>query len=168
MEKYAKVIDAEKGLCEVGTGDPEAVFSKELDFATGKEKVTLVKDFYQSLGMELMEVEQAYNGQWYVAGKAPAAPEKKEVRIFSKYKLCDATLGLPFTAADGTETTVWAAFQNFLEASGKKPLWDNIVEVSESNPHFQEAIPIAIANFGEELVNKVLNAAVERVDEVLA
>lgn len=30
--------------------------------------------FYKSIGMQEMEVEQAYNGQWYVQGYAPTQP----------------------------------------------------------------------------------------------
>lgn len=55
MKKYAKVIDEETKLCEVGIG-------------TNVE-------FYQSIGMTEMDVEQAYNGQWYVKGCAPVQPE---------------------------------------------------------------------------------------------
>ena len=55
MKKYAKVIDEETKLCEVGLGTNSA--------------------FYQSIGMEEMEVEQAFNGSWYVKGYAPAKPE---------------------------------------------------------------------------------------------
>ena len=32
-------------------------------------------DFYKSIGMVEMEVEQAYNGEWYLKGCAPAKPE---------------------------------------------------------------------------------------------
>ena len=32
-------------------------------------------EFYKSVGMTEMEVEQAYNGSWYVKGYAPAKPE---------------------------------------------------------------------------------------------
>lgn len=32
-------------------------------------------EFYKSIGMTEMEVEQAYNGQWYLKGYAPAKPE---------------------------------------------------------------------------------------------
>ena len=32
-------------------------------------------EFYKSVGMEEMEVEQAYNGEWYLKGYAPAKPE---------------------------------------------------------------------------------------------
>lgn len=31
--------------------------------------------FYASIGMTEMEVEQAYNGSWYLKGYAPAKPE---------------------------------------------------------------------------------------------
>ena len=52
---YAKVINEETKACEVGVGTNTA--------------------FYQSIGMEEMEVEQAYNGSWYLKGYAPAKPE---------------------------------------------------------------------------------------------
>ena len=32
-------------------------------------------EFYKSIGMTEMEVEQAYNGAWYVQGYAPQKPE---------------------------------------------------------------------------------------------
>lgn len=35
-------------------------------------------NFYKSIGMTEMEVEQAYNGQWYVKGFAPVQPEPTE------------------------------------------------------------------------------------------
>ena len=54
MIKYAKVINAQK-QCEVGLGTNTA--------------------FYQSIGMTEMEVEQAYDWNWYVKGYAPVKPE---------------------------------------------------------------------------------------------
>ena len=51
MIKYAKIVNQETKLCEVGLG-------------TNVE-------FYESLGMTQMNVEQAYDGQWYVEGYAP-------------------------------------------------------------------------------------------------
>ena len=62
MLKYAKVINEETKLCEVGLGTNN--------------------NFYQSIGMEELEVEQAYNGKWYLAGYAPAKsePTKEEQR----------------------------------------------------------------------------------------
>jgi hypothetical protein len=55
MIKYAKIINQETKAVEVGLG-------------TNVE-------FYKSLGMIPMEVEQAWDGNWYVAGYAPAKPE---------------------------------------------------------------------------------------------
>lgn len=59
---YAKIINEETKQCEVGVG-------------------TNAK-FYKSIGMTEMDVEQAYNGQWYVKGYAPAEPEtEKQARV---------------------------------------------------------------------------------------
>lgn len=60
MKKYAKVINEETKVCEVGLGTNN--------------------NFYASIGMTEMEVEQAYDGSWYLAGYAPAkpAPTKEE------------------------------------------------------------------------------------------
>ena len=58
MLKYAKIINEETKACEVGIG-------------TNTE-------FYKSIGMTEMDVEQAYNGQWYVKGFAPVQPEPTE------------------------------------------------------------------------------------------
>ena len=161
MKKYAKIVDENTKRCEVGIGDPDAVFGTETD-AEGNEKTLYVSDFYKNLGMELMDVEQDATGNWYAAGFAPAAPETKTVRIFSKYKLCDTTSQIPFILTDGTQTTVWETFKSFLAAAGKKDLWDNINEIAEDNPHFLAALPIAIENFGSDLVEQVLAASVER------
>lgn len=56
MLKYAKVVNEETKLCEVGLGTNT--------------------DFYKSIGMTEMEVEQAYDGSWYVEGFSPVEPEK--------------------------------------------------------------------------------------------
>ena len=48
---YAKIIDEETKLCEVGIG-------------TNIE-------FYKSIGMSEMEVEQSYDGKWYLKGYVP-------------------------------------------------------------------------------------------------
>lgn len=55
MLKYAKIINEETKQCEVGVG-------------TNIE-------FYQKIGMTELDVEQSYNGSWYITGYAPAKPE---------------------------------------------------------------------------------------------
>ena len=52
---YAKIINEETKLCDIGDGTNSA--------------------FYKSIGMSEMEVEQAYDGSWYLKGYAPAKPE---------------------------------------------------------------------------------------------
>ena len=54
-KKHAKITNEETKACSVGIGTDE--------------------NFYKSIGMTMMEVEQAYNGQWYLKGYAPAKPE---------------------------------------------------------------------------------------------
>lgn len=51
MLKYAKIVNEETKQCEVGLGTNSA--------------------FYQSIGMTEMDVEQAYDDNWYVVGYAP-------------------------------------------------------------------------------------------------
>ena len=54
MKKYARIVNEETKQCEVGLGTNSA--------------------FYQSIGMTEIEVEQAYDGSWYVKGFAPEKP----------------------------------------------------------------------------------------------
>ena len=63
MKKYAVITDEKTKACNVGLGTNEK--------------------FYKSIGMTLMDVEQAYDGVWYIEGYAPEEPQeekdKKEV-----------------------------------------------------------------------------------------
>lgn len=62
MLKYAKIINEQTKQCDVGLG-------------------TNVK-FYKSIGMVEMDVEQAYNGLWYLKGYAPKQPvEEKQEQV---------------------------------------------------------------------------------------
>lgn len=70
---YAIIIDENTKLCEVGLGTNE--------------------EYYKSLGMTEMEVEQAWNGDWYVKGYTPQKPEEviKQERVAElKRLLADA------------------------------------------------------------------------------
>ena len=63
MKKFAKIINEKTKACEVGLG------------------TNIV--FYSSIGMTEMEVEQAYNGGWYLKGYAPEKSQEikgQEVR----------------------------------------------------------------------------------------
>lgn len=54
MLKYAKIENEETKECSIGIG-------------TNAE-------FYQSIGMIEQDVEQGYNGSWYISGYAPDKP----------------------------------------------------------------------------------------------
>ena len=58
MKKYAKIIDNKTKEVQIGVGCPD--------------------EYYIEIGMTLMDVEQAYNGAWYVLGYAPAKSEPTE------------------------------------------------------------------------------------------
>ena len=61
MLKYAKIENEETKQVSVGLGTDT--------------------EFYESIGMEEMDVEQAYNGAWYLVGYAPVkpAPTREEI-----------------------------------------------------------------------------------------
>lgn len=61
MIKYAKIEDEKTKACMVGDGDDI--------------------EYYKSLGMTEQDVEQCWNGEWYLKGYAPEkpAPTKEEI-----------------------------------------------------------------------------------------
>lgn len=61
MQKYAKIVNEETGACIVGLGESESA-----------------AEYYESQGMELMDVEQAASGGWYLAGMAPQPQTSSE------------------------------------------------------------------------------------------
>ena len=69
MKLYAQIVDENTKKLAVGLGTNSA--------------------FYESVGMVEMEVEQAYDGQWYVKGYAPLQPleQLKEEKI-AAFKEC--------------------------------------------------------------------------------
>lgn len=57
MKKYATITNEKTKECSVGIGTDST--------------------FYEAIGMQQVEVEQAYNGKWYVAGYAPQKPQSE-------------------------------------------------------------------------------------------
>lgn len=145
MLKYARITDPEKGICSVGIGTDE--------------------EFYKSIGFELMEVEEGFDGNWYIAGFAPAPPETRTVRTFSKFNVWVATRELP--VADGSDFTVWQAFETFLHEQNLWSGWNQLVDLVEDNPFFEQFYPLACEQLGKELVDKVLAASVTSTKEVV-
>ena len=74
MIKYVKVVDDLTKLCEVGIGTNS--------------------DFYASIGMQEMEVEQGYDGNWYLLGYAPqmSLETAKEIKLDELSSIKDTKL----------------------------------------------------------------------------
>ena len=132
MKKYAKVINEETKLCEVGLGTNKA--------------------FYQSIGMTELEVEQAYDGNWYVLGFAPVKPEptieeqNEEIRA-TRESLYRATSD--YLKADYDEAVARGADnveelkQKWLESKDKiRAENPYVVEEGEEVPTEDAALPI--------------------------
>jgi hypothetical protein len=83
MIKYAKIENQETKQCSVGTG-------------TNAE-------FYKSIGMTEMEVEQAYNGLWYLMGYAPKKSATKADLIAFVSAEADKVAYGGFTIVQGEE-----------------------------------------------------------------
>lgn len=138
MKMYAKIVDIERGICEVGLGNNE--------------------DFYKSLGMELIDVEEGFDGNWYIAEKVPLAPATKVVRTFAKDAIWVATKDMVIDEA--SNITAWEAFKTFLLDSNLWEGWTMQAYLLEENPFFAEFYPRAVAVFGNELVDSVLSKSV--------
>lgn len=89
MVKYAKVIDNKTGKVDVGLGSND--------------------QYYKNKGFLPMDVEQAYDGQWYLNGYAPIKPEEtdeqKLLRLENEY-------GMPRLTREGIlgNTTAYSEF----------------------------------------------------------
>ena len=66
MKKYAKIKNQETKEVRVGDGTNKA--------------------FYESIGMTEMDVEQAHNGSWYVAGYCPAPTYEEIEKAREEYR----------------------------------------------------------------------------------
>lgn len=99
MLKYAKIVNDATKECSVGKGTNIS--------------------FYQSIGMKKMEVEQAYNGAWYVAGFCPTEPEKSyiEKRVAAYPSIPDQLDMIYWDKVNGTN--LWQ--QKIAEIKAKYP-----------------------------------------------
>lgn len=110
MKKYARIIDESTKQVQVGVGCPD--------------------EYYIEIGMTLMDVEQAYNGNWYVKGYAPIEPEltedelKERVRIVRNRYLQDTDFtqlnDAPFTSEQKLQ---YAQYRQYLRDYTKGENW---------------------------------------------
>ena len=117
MKKYARIINEETKACEVGLGTNSA--------------------FYQSIGMTEMEVEQGYDGSWYLAGYAPAKHEKvlaEEKREDRDRLLQDSDIRmLPDFPISAEEKEQWLLYREYLRDITKDPAFPNVDVLNFAN-----------------------------------
>lgn len=150
MRCYAKIIDEETGLVMAGTGTNT--------------------DAYEKMGMELMDVEQAENGEWYLEGCAPrkTLDELKDQavnKLWQNYKAHqqkyvdaeDLTLATT-CAANGSEKgaavqmwvmTLWAQYYTVRDAITEAETADALAAIDLTADAFGEP-PYTIRELNEE------------------
>lgn len=110
MEKYAKIINKRTKEVQIGVGVDE--------------------EYYVEIGMKPMDVEQSYNGLWYVAGHAPVEPEpsiedKKEMVRYNRDVLLNQYdfTQLPDAPFTSEEKAIYASYRQYLRDYTKQEEW---------------------------------------------
>lgn len=126
---YAKIINEETKEVSVGVG-------------TNAE-------FYKSIGMTEMDVEQAYNGQWYVKGYAPEEPEtEKQARV----------RGIRNQMLDESDKYMVSDFPLTDEERVQMGLYRQYLRDYTKQDNWWESLPDSFADW---------RANIEKVDEIL-
>lgn len=129
---YAKIINEETKQCEVGIG------------TNG--------NFYKLVGMTEMDVEQAYNGQWYVKGYAPAEPETEiQIRVReirdNALEQTDKYMIVDFPISDEERETMKQYRQYLRDYTKQKDWWESLPMTfdeyiaDKAEPEAEEAEP---------------------------
>lgn len=110
MEKYAKIIDEETKEVQIGVGCDD--------------------EYYIKIGMTLMNVVQAYNAKWYVAGYEPVKPEPTEddLKIWVRATRNSFLLDTDYTQLNDApfnayEKQSYAEYRQYLRDYTNQDLW---------------------------------------------
>lgn len=126
---YAKIINEETKEVSVGIGTDAK--------------------FYKSIGMTEMDVEQAYNGQWYVKGYAPEEPEtEKQARV----------RGIRNQMLDESDKYMVSDFPLTDEERVQMGLYRQYLRDYTKQDNWWESLPDSFADW---------RANIEKVDEIL-
>lgn len=138
MKKYAKVVNEETKLCEVG-----------LDTNIS---------YYESIGMTEQEVEQAYDDNWYLLGYAPE-PTKEEQRQAraEAYRLEKDPITCQINSLRDEEQTeeVIAEIASLVEERKAK-----VEEIKARYPYPEETLTESVVEPVEPIENSVDNEAI--------
>lgn len=114
MIKYAKVIN-ELNQCDVGLGDDV--------------------EFYQSIGMTEMEVEQGYDGVWYVAGYAPQQTVEEKNEAIKRTRANLYTEHVDPLHAQKTKDTIMGEWSDEKEQEYIAEVKRLTIKIREENPY---------------------------------
>ena len=123
MKKYAKIINEETKVCEVGLGTNSK--------------------FYQSIGMSEMDVEQAWDGAWYVVGHTPEEPKKtikeqnEDIRAIRAARYQSE---VDILMAEYNRKKLFDLFSTEEEETLKEQILTKVAEIKEQNPYQQNEI----------------------------
>lgn len=82
--------------------------------------------------------------------------EVVEVNTYSKFRIWENTIDIPFNLPDGTLTTVWDAFEQFLIDSRLRVGYEMLNVLEDDNEFFKRFYPKACEAFGQNLVDEIL------------
>lgn len=83
--------------------------------------------------------------------------EEVEVNTYSKFRIWENTIDIPFNLPDGTLTTVWDAFEQFLIDSRLRVGYEMLNFLEDDNDFFKRFYPKACEAFGQNLVDSILS-----------
>lgn len=118
MKKYAIVINEETKQCDVGLATDE--------------------EYYKSEGMTLQEVEQAYDGGWYLKGYAPEKPQSliNQERIKELKKNLSKTDYITAKIAEGSATK-----EEYADVIAQRQVWrDEINDLQRAETDTSEVV----------------------------
>ena len=90
--------------------------------------------------------------------------ETIDVHTYSKYKIWENTINIPFNLPDGTLTTVWDAFEQFLIDSRLRVGYEMLDVLEDDNIFFKTFYPKACEVFSKELVDSILEKSLIKTE----
>lgn len=120
MLKQAKLLDEKTKLCSVGVGTDI--------------------EFYKSIGMEEMDVEQAWDGSWYLAGYCPEKPKPAEPTVEEQVAKLEAKTGLTRALRELVLSENSGASDYVKKKAQELEQMAQVLRISDDQEEIQEAI----------------------------
>lgn len=158
MIKYAKILNQETGLCEVGVGTNA--------------------NFYQSIGMEELDVQQSdIDGCWYLVDKCPMkSDEQKELEEKERIARLKCTKRIFALLLQEVGISYLTVLKPLIESNPQAQLeWELCVELERSNPLLDimaaqlmitpEHLDLIFRYANGELTEEEFRLAIRRIEE---